>query len=174
MGGGFVPVANRISSAVLNVPGGGLCNLVMSPNLQDLIGLLIVAQTDITFDSNEYLAAFPLFRVAAQPFFDPGDPINFAQAISPDVAVLQQMGLGDTIVPRDTSVDLAAALHLEAPVATSGTAPLHTFMQVDPAKYLPAAEVAAYNGHNVMWDFAPVREQALEFLESDGRVLLVP
>ena len=174
MGGGFVPVANRISTAVLNVPGGGLANLVMSRNLQDLIGLLIVAQTDLTFDSTEYLAAFPLFRVAAQPFFDPGDPINFAQALKPEVAVLQQTGLGDTIVPFDTSVDLAAALELVAPVATSGTAPVHAFMKVDPAQYLPAAEVAGYNGHNVMWDFGPVREQALEFLESDGHVLQVP
>jgi len=174
MGGGFVPVANRISSAVLNVPGGGLSNLVMSRNLQDLIGLLIVAQTDITFDSTEYLAAFPLFRVAAQPFFDPGDPINFAQALSPDLAVLQQTGLGDTIIPFDTSVDLAAALHLDPAAAATGTAALHAFMKVDPAQYLPADQVADYNGHNVMWDFGPVREQALQFLESDGRVLQVP
>ena len=47
-------------------------------------------------------------------------------------------------------------------------------MKVDPAQYLPPAQVADYNGHNVMWDFGPVREQALEFLESDGRVLQVP
>jgi hypothetical protein len=26
----------------------------------------------------------------------------------------------------------------------------------------------------VVWDFAPVRDQALLFLESDGRVLLAP
>ena len=174
MGGGFVPVANRISSAVLNVPGGGLSNVVMSPNLQDLIGLLIVAQTDLAFDSNEYVAAFPLFRAVAQPFFDPGDPINFASALNPELAVLQQTGLGDTIIPLATSVDLAAALKLEELGSASGTAPLRAFSRADPAKYLPAAQVADYNGHNVMWDFAPVREQALEFLESDGRVLLAP
>jgi hypothetical protein len=174
MGGGFVPVANRVSSAVLNVPGGGLSNVVMSRNLQDLIGLLIVAQTDLAFDSPEYVAAFPLFRVAAQPFFDPGDPINFAPVLKSEVAVLQQTGLGDTIIPLDTSVDLSAALKLEELGASSGTAPLHAFVRADPAKYLPAAEVASYNGHNVMWDFAPIRDQALEFLESDGRVLLAP
>lgn len=33
-------------------------------------------------------------------------------------------------------------------------------------------EVPASDGHNVMWDFAPVRDQALTFLETDGRVLL--
>ena len=174
MGGGFVPVANRITSVVLNVPGGGLSNVVMSPNLQDLIGLLIVAQTDLAFDSPEYVAAFPLFRVAAQPFFDPGDPINFAPVLKRGVAVLQQTGLGDTIIPLDTSVDLSVALGLSELGPSSGTEPLHAFVRADPAQYLPAAQVAGYNGHNVMWDFAPVREQALQFLQSDGRVLLAP
>jgi hypothetical protein len=44
MGAGFVPVSNRVSSVVLNVPGGGLSNVVVSKNLHDLIGLLLVAQ----------------------------------------------------------------------------------------------------------------------------------
>ncbi len=171
MGSGFVPVANRVSSAVLNVPGGGLSNVVMSRNLQDLIGLLIVAQTDLAFDSPEYVASFPLFRAAAQPLFDPGDPINLAHGVRPDVAVLLQEGLGDQTIPNDTSVDLAAAFSL-VPVAPG--AGRRVFMKADPAKYLPAAEAADYNGHNVMWDFEPIREQALKFLESDGQVLLTP
>lgn len=174
MGSGFVPVANRVSSAVLNVPGAGLSNLIMSPNLQDLIGLLIVGQTQLAFDSPEYVLAFPLFRVVAQPFFDPGDPINLAQALSRDVAVLQQTGQGDTIIPLDTSTDLARAMALDEAKSTSGTAAVRAFMQVDPARYLPPGDVAAYNGHNVMWDFAPIRDQALQFLESDGRTLTVP
>lgn len=174
MGAGFVPVSNRISSAVLNVPGAGLSNVVMSRFLQDLIGLLIVAQTDIAFDSPEYIGSFPLFRVAAQPFFDPGDPINFAPTIRRDVAVLQQNGVTDKVIPLDTSVDLAGALGLEELTAASGTEPVHAFVRVDGARYLPPAEAAGYNGHNVIWDFAPIREQAIRFLESDGRVLLAP
>ncbi len=174
MGAGFIPVANRISSAVLNVPGGGLSNMVMSVYLQDLIGLLIVAQTDIAFDSDEYLASFPLFRAVAQPFFDPGDPINLASVLSRDVAVLQQTGLNDSLIPTHTSVDLASALGLEEARELSGTDPIHAFVRIDSARYLPAAEAATYNGHNVMWDFPPIREQALEFLKTDGRVLLSP
>lgn len=139
MGAGFVPVANRVSSAVLNVPGAGLSNVVMSPNLHDLIGLLIVGQTNLAFESPEYVASFPLFRAAAQPFFDAGDPIHFAGALSTDVAVLQQTGLGDSIIPLDTSVDLAAALGLQELGSSTGTAPLHAFLRADPAKYLPPA-----------------------------------
>lgn len=167
MGSGFVPVANRVSSAVLNVPGAGLSNVVMSPNLQDLIGLLLVGQTELAFDSPEYLVSFPLFRAVAQPLFDPGDPINLAQALPAQTAVLVQAGRNDLIVPNDSSLDLAAALHL----GPSGT---QAFTLVEPSKYLPAAEVPSYNGHNVIWDFEPVREQALKFLESDGQTLLLP
>ncbi len=174
VGAGFVPVSNRITSAVLNVPGAGLSNVVMSRFLQDLIGLLIVAQTDIAFDSPEYIASFPLFRAVAQPFFDPGDPINTAPTISSEIAVLQQTGLGDIVIPLDTSVELAGALKLTEIVSQSGTDPIHAFVRVDAAKYLPASQAATYNGHNVMYDFAPVREQAMRFLESDGRVLLAP
>jgi hypothetical protein len=174
MGAGFIPISNRITSAVLNVPGAGMSNVVMSRFLQDLIGLLIVAQTDIAFDSPEYIGSFPLFRVAAQPFFDPGDPINVAPSISSDIAVLQQNGVNDKVIPMDTSVDLAGALRLQEIPSASGTGPIHAFVRVDAARYLPATEAAAYNGHNVIWDFAPIREQALEFLETDGRVLLAP
>jgi hypothetical protein len=168
MGSGFVPVSSRVSSAVLNVPGAGLSNVVMSSNLQDLIGLLLVGQTELAFDSPEYVASFPLFRAVAQPLFDPGDPINLAAALKPEVAVLLQAGRNDLTIPNDTSVDLAGALKLRP---DNGA---HTFALIEPAKYLPAAQVPAYNGHNVVWDFVPVREQAMRFLESDGQTLLAP
>ncbi|MFO0594948.1 MAG: hypothetical protein U0228_06580 [Myxococcaceae bacterium] len=170
MGGNFVPVSNRVSTAVLNVPGGGLSNVVMSQELQDLIGLLIVAQTDLAFDSPEYVASFPLFRAVAQPLFDPGDPITQAQAARPEMAVLLQEGVGDRTIPNDTSRDLAAALKLSVP-PTDAT---HAFVEVDPTWFRPAAQLQDYNAHGVIWDFAPVREEAMTFLGSDGATLLMP
>lgn len=171
MGSSFLSVSNRVSTAMLNVPGGGLSNLITSPNLQDLIGLLVAAQTGVGFDTPEYIASFPLFRATAQPFFDPGDPINTSGSVSTDLAVLLQAGKGDRIVPFETSVDLANALRLPD-LDTNPTR--RAFTGVDPARYLPAADVARYNGHNVMWDFEPVREQALRFLASDGADLTHP
>lgn len=171
IGTGFVSVSNRVSTAMLNVPGGGLSNLITSPNLQDLIGLLVAAQTGLGFNTPEYVASFPLFRAAAQPFFDPGDPINFAGAMRAEVAVLLQSGKGDRIVPYETGVDLASALKLPD---LSERPQRRAFSGIDPARYLPPTSVAAYNGHNVMWDFEPVREQALRFLASDGAELTQP
>jgi hypothetical protein len=167
MGGGFVPVSNRVSTAVLNVPGAGLSNVVMSRFLQDLIGLLIVAQTDIAFDSPEYVAGFPLFRAVSQPLFDPGDPVNVAPHIASEVNVLLQAGIGDKVIPLDTSADLANALRLTAPAAGNR----HAFMQVVPQQF---GEAADYNGHNVIWDIPQIREQAMRFLETDGAELLTP
>lgn len=174
MGSGFVPVANRVSSAVLNVPGGGLSNLVMSVNLRDLIGLLLVAKTDLVFDSPEYVASFPLFRAASQPFFDPGDPLHVAQVASPQQAVLLQAGLNDRIVPNDTSDDLARAFALPPAAAANDAGPVRAYMKVDAHDFLPQAEADAFDGHNVMWNFVPIREQALTFLATDGRQLTMP
>jgi hypothetical protein len=171
MGSGFVPVSRHVSSAVLNVPGAGLSNVVMSRFLQDLIGLLIVGQTDIAFDSPEYLASFPLFRAVAQPLFDPGDPINVAPSVRAETSVLLQAGKGDKVIPADTSADLATALRL-SPLGMGSAQ--HVFISVDAAWYEPPAEAADYNGHNVMWDFVKIRDQALEYLESDGQTLLQP
>jgi hypothetical protein len=58
--------------------------------------------------------------------------------------------------------------------AVSGTTPLRVLSRIDPAKYLPASEVPAYNGHNIVWDFAAPRAMVLEFLRSDGQALTAP
>lgn len=168
-GSSFVPLSNRTSTAALNVPGAGLGNLIVSENLQDLIGLLISAQTGISFDTPEYYAAFPLFRVAAQPFFDTGDPINIAHVLKREVNVLQQAGKGDQIIPNDTSIDLSHALGL----STTGD-DRHVFTLFDPAQFLSPEKAAGYNGHNIMWDIKPIRDQTLTFLESDGTQTLRP
>ncbi len=172
MGSGFLPYAKNVSSAVLNVPGGGLSNVMVSRNIGDLIGLLIVSKTDLPFDTPAYHSAFPLFRTAGQAFFEPGDAINMVHRIPAGRAVLMQEGKDDWLVPNQTTEDLAKAMGLDSPARPIvGTAPVRAIVRVDPAKYLPPERVGDYNGHNVMWDFTPVRDQVLRFLETDGREL---
>jgi hypothetical protein len=160
---------------VLNVPGGGLTNVITSQNLQDTIGLLIVAQTDLIFDSKEYVAAFPLFRATAQAVIESGDPINHAAHTPLTRAVLVQEGLRDETIPNDTTDDLARAFGLTAVTAAeSGTTPLRVIARVDPAKYLSPGDAATFNGHDVMWNLQSARDQVLGFLESDGRTVSAP
>lgn len=173
MGAGFVPYANHVRAAVLNVPGAGLSNVLVSKNIGGLIGLLIVAQTDLLFDSPAYHASFPLFRSVGQAFFETGDPINMVQLVPAGRAVLLQEGKNDELVPNATTEDLAKALGASpATGALHGAAPLRVLQRIDAAWYLPATEAAAFNGHNVLSTFEPVRSQALRFLETDGQDLL--
>lgn len=166
-GAGFLPLSHEVSTAALNVPGAGLSNLIVSDNLEQLLGLLLVAQTGLVFESPEYYGAFPLFRVAAQPFFDRADPINVAHLLPARINVLQQAGTGDLIIPNDTSVDLAHALGL----AFDGSDARHAFELFVPQDF---GEPADFNGHNIMWNITPIREQVLTFLESDGATLTTP
>ncbi len=175
MGSAFVPVAQRIKYAVLNVPGAGLSNILVSNDIRDRIGLLICAKTGIGFGSEEYYAGFPAFRTVAQAFLEPADPINIAARMSADRALLVQEGVGDLTIPNFTTENLATAMQLPVPTSeVSGATPQHALYRVDPAKFLPADQLVDFNGHNVFGAIEPVRTQAVRFLQSKGQDVLVP
>ena len=175
MGATFVSFAPKVKTAVLNVPGGGLGNILNSTTIRDRVGLLMVAETDLAFGSVEYYGAFPLFRTLAQVFIDPGDPITLAHAPSADQALLLQEGLGDRTVPNETTKDLSGVMGASlATEAESGTAPLRRYFKADPARYLSPTQAAVEDPHNIFWDAPEVRRQALRFLTSRGTVLEAP
>ncbi|MFT3842673.1 MAG: hypothetical protein QM723_37130 [Myxococcaceae bacterium] len=175
MGSGFVPLSKRVKYSVLNVPGGGLSNILVSHDIRDRIGLLICAETGVGFGSEEYYSAFPAFRALMQPFMEKGDPINLGFEVSSDRAFLVQEGIGDTTIPNFTTDNLAASMGLSNPSAeVSGSAPIHAIYRVDPAKWLSAQQLDGFNGHNVFGAIEDVRTQAAEFLASKGTHELVP
>ncbi|MHB8873705.1 MAG: alpha/beta hydrolase family protein [Myxococcaceae bacterium] len=174
MGGSFVPLDPRVKFGVLNVPGGGLSNILAGDDIRDRIGLLLVAKTGLTFGSPEYYSSFPIFRTVAQLFLETGDPVNVVQALPADKALLLQEGVGDLTIPNFTTEDLARAARIEASVTpAAGSTPLQVLFRADPANYLPAAKLPGYNGHGLFWDAAPVRAQSMKFLESKGTVFVV-
>lgn len=175
MGSTFVSFAPQVKTAVLNVPGAGLSNILTSTAMRDRVGLLMVAQTDLAFTSLEYYSAFPIFRAVAQSYIDPGDPIMLAHPASATQAVMVQEGVGDQTVPNATTDDLAHVLETELAMAPiSGAAPLRKRVLADPAKFLTPAELLQFNPHNVFWDIAPFRDQVMRFLTSKGTVVEVP
>ena len=169
MGASYVSYDPRVKYAVLNVPGGGLTNILSSPDIEQKVGLVLVAKTNINFQSPEYYSCFPLFRAAGQLFLEAGDPINLAQAFpATGKAALLQEGLDDQQVPNRATEDLARTMKVTAASgALSGSAPLRLLMRVDPHQYLPANRFP-YNGHGIFWDIPPVRTQAQQFLFSRG------
>jgi hypothetical protein len=174
MGAHFLTYAKHVSYFALNVPGGGLSNILVSEDIRDRLGLLIVAQTGLTFDSVEYYGAFPLFRAAVQSFLEPGDNLNAAYRLDDTKAVLLQEGVNDLTIPNFTTENLATEARIGVPTSTqTGTTPQQGLTRWDAARFLSPAQAANYNGHNVFGSFAPVRDQAVRFLKSRGRELVV-
>jgi hypothetical protein len=172
MGSSYVALDDRVKYALLNVPGGGLSNILVSKNNHDLIGLLFASKTSITFDSVEYHSAFPIIRAVSQPFLEPADSINLFPLMSSERAALMQMGLGDQTIPNFTSLDLAHSGGLSEPsTSSSGTSPVRALYRVDPQAY---GKPVDYNGHNVFNDLAAPRKQAIDFLSSKGTTFTVP
>lgn len=170
MGTGLLAADPRVRAAVLNVAGGGLANVLEGEEIRDRIGLLLVAKTGLVFHSPEYFASFPLYRAASQLVLEPADPINLAQLVSPDKAVLLQEGVGDFAIPNFTSENLAAALKAEASAQEQRGAALKLLFRADPAAYLPPARLPGYNSHNLLWESGAdaLRAQAVRFLASGG------
>jgi hypothetical protein len=174
MGASYVSLDPRVKYALLNVPGGGLSNILGSPEIRDRIGLLLASKTLIPFESAEYYGLFPLFRAIAQVFMDEGDPVNIGQAFPADRALLIQEAVNDLTIPNTATASLAAAMQAqEITSPASGTAPLRLLFIADARTYLPPERVPQFNSHNLIWDAAPLRRQAQVFLESHGTEFVV-
>ena len=175
MGGAFIPLAPHIKYSVLNVPGGGLTNILVSDDIRDRIGLLIVSKTDGAFDTYEYYSQFMIFRAVAQPFLEDADPVNLARALPADRAVLVQESLGDITIPNFTTENLSGSMKLTVPTMNlTGTAPLQVISHEDPAKCLSPVDLVGFNPHGLFGVCASVRDQAVKFLETRGREYQVP
>jgi hypothetical protein len=170
MGASLVSVDPRVKTSVLNVPGGGLSNILTGDEIRDRIGLLLVVQTNLTFQSPEYFASFPFFRAVAQLVIDPGDPVNVGQLLPPGRAVLAQEGLGDVTIPNFTTEDLSGSMRLEVASAPRTGSGLQLLFRADPASYLSATRAKDYNGHGLMWEVGAetLRAQATRFLVTGG------
>lgn len=171
MGANFVSTSPPLKYAVLNVPGGGLANILLGDSIRDKVGLLFVAETGITFQSPEYLGAFAMIRGVAQMFLEESDPVNVGQALKDGaVTVLVQQGLRDQTIPNFTTDNLAAAIGLEEATGDLSGRPIRAHVRVDPAAF---GRPESFDGHNVFWYIPAARTQVLSFLESGGHALKV-
>lgn len=166
--------------AVLSAPGGGIGNILQSENLLARIELLILPALGLGFQDPAYELSIPFLTGFVQALLDRGDPINFAPHMFEDrpahttgiPSLLLQQGNGDRMVPNNATEDLARALAvpiLDEPVQadepTSGVWPL------EPSAYGMSPET---DPHDVYFHVAGLRRQAVEYLKSDGRVILAP
>lgn len=170
MGASFVSVDPRVRYSALNVPGGGLSNILAGDGIRDMVGFLLVDKSGVAYESPEYFASFPLFRTVGQLFMEQGDPVNVGQAFRSrgDAAVLIQEGLRDGTIPNFTTEDLARAMGVEPATASSSGAPVRSLVRIDATAY---GKDESFDGHNVFWHIPAVRTQVLDFLASSGTTL---
>ncbi|MBK7862113.1 MAG: hypothetical protein IPJ65_26560 [Archangiaceae bacterium] len=170
MGASTTSVDPRITTAVLNVPGGGLSNILTGEEIRDRIGLLVVAKTGLTFQSPEYYGLFPFLRTVAQVVLDPGDPVNVGRMLG-EKSVLAQEGLGDITIPNFTTEELSVAMGLTAVTAAQVGEKQKLLFRADPKAYLSPEKAQGYNGHGLIWESAAgaLRAQGLRFLVTGGR-----
>jgi len=171
MASSYVAMDARVGYALLNVPGGGLSNILVSQVNKDRIGLLMVAKTSVIFNSAEYYSSFPIVRAVSQPFLEPADMINVFRLVDRERPVLMQMGIGDQTIPNHTTRDLKEAGGLTELAAASSGSPVRGFHAFDPQRF---GKTASYDGHNVINDIPAVRAQAIDFLRSKGTTFTVP
>ncbi|MFL5321999.1 MAG: alpha/beta hydrolase family protein [Myxococcaceae bacterium] len=176
MGANFLSFDPRVKYGVLNVPGGGLANILTSPVIRDQIGLLLCAKTNLQYQSSDYYAAIPIFRVAGQLLLEQADPINLTQTNDRRPLLIQE-GVDDLTIPNLTTNSLAFNMGMPAASTTpvSDPAGLRVFFRMDPKVYLGPVKATGYNGHNIFWETAaaPARHQAATFLQSKGTQFVV-
>lgn len=176
MGANFLSYDPRVKFGVLNVPGGGLANILTSPVIRDQIGLLLCAKTNLTYQSSDYYGSIPVFRVLGQLLLEQADPINLTQTHDPRPVLLQE-GVDDLTIPNLATDALAFNMGIAAPSTANQTdaAGLRVLFKMDPKLYLGATAAQGYNGHNIFWESkaAPCRTQAATFLSSKGTQFVV-
>ena len=81
MGGMYMAVEPDVKIGMLSVPGGGLTNILDTPEIGSLLGPLLSLATGVNTNDPYYPQFYHGFRQTAQWAIDAGDPINYAPYI---------------------------------------------------------------------------------------------
>lgn len=173
IGSAFVSSDPRVRYSVLGAPGGGLANILTSPDIGGKLGLIIASEAALTFDSPEYQASFPMIRLLGQLFLEGGDPVNLAGVADENASLIIEQ-VSDLTVPNSTCKDLGLALGfpvVEAPI--SGSTPLHAYYIADSADYIAPSRLPNYNAHDLIFagSATPLRNLIQNFLGTRGTTL---
>lgn len=175
----YMGIESDVRVGLLNVPGGGLPNILSgSEVIGNLINPLISLSLGISVSDPIFPIVQRLFLQLAQWTLDPGDPISTAPFLLgpetvpgvPPKTLLMQIGVTDSIVPNNTSEDLARAMGIPDVKATGGCADangcngLWRYVMTD---YGQPSDC----GHLISFAVEESHRQALNYLFTDGTVI---
>ncbi len=119
----FISVDDSIKSAILNVGGGGLLNILY--DTKESINGSVFASLE-AMGLKKGTKELDDFLYLAQTIADPADPINYKR----DFPILLQKSINDPVMPNNTTDDLAITLGLLSPL-TGQVSPNYKSYQMD-------------------------------------------
>ena len=180
MGTIFMGHAHEVQVGMLSVPGGALASIIRSEAIGDLLQPLLAASIGVPRDDPFFPVLLHNFINTSQWALDAGDPVNVAPFLIdpdrrlPDVPVkrvLVHEGIVDTVVPNETTENLARAADLPDVKATDGCqdddgcSGIWRFVMADYG-------LGDVNGHLVTFVVPQAVAQAKAYLESDGTEII--
>jgi hypothetical protein len=184
LGGLYAAVSPDTEVAVLDVPGGGLSRVLQSPVLGPQVSIIFQPALGYAGDPETYVASLPFFSFVAQTLIDPGDPVNFGPVVldpppyaQPERRVLVQVGVGDNIIPNETSRALVTAIGLvDLDAAKNDPTGVSGAWWVDPADFgVTNPDVGGdTDPHNILNFIPGVRRQAAVYQRSEGTEIADP
>ena len=179
MGTMYMAVQPDVRVGILSVPGGGLTNILDTPEIGSFLQPVISLVTGVAQDDPYYAQFFHGFLQTGQWGIDPGDPINYAPYMIvpgtqlpgvPPKRILVQEGFIDTIVGNRATEDLALAMRLPDLNASQGC------MNPEGCSGIWRYVMTDYgqnetDGHYVTLRVPQAARQAFDYLSSFGTVV---
>lgn len=180
MGTVFMAHSPEVPIGMLSVPGGGLAHIIRSPLIGDLLQPVLATAVGVPRNDPYFPILLHNFINISQWALDPGDPVNAAPFLIdperrlpgvPAKRILVHEGMVDTIVPNETTENLARAAGLPDVKASDGCE------SDDGCNGIWRFVMAEYgkdpnSGHLVTFVVPQAGAQAKAYLESDGAEII--
>jgi hypothetical protein len=179
MGTVFMAHAAEVPVGMLSVPGGGLADIIRSQVIGDLLQPRLAEATGVPRDDPFFPVLLHQFINISQWALDPADPVNAAPFLIdptrrlpgvPAKRILVHEGIVDTIVPNETTENLARAAGLADVKASNGC------QSDDGCSGIWRFVMSEYSvdsnaGHLVTFIVPQAAAQAKAYVESDGTLI---
>jgi hypothetical protein len=182
LGGVFAALSRDTEVAVLDVPGGGLTHILASPTLGPIVAILFQSALGLTGRDQAWADNLPFFSWIGQTTLDASDPINYgAVALAGHPSgrarkLLLQAGVGDTLIPNETTTALAQTIGLpELAGPVDDAAGVSGVWWVDLADYgIQSVPGGDLDPHNILNLLPGVERQGAIYMRSAGTSVVDP
>jgi hypothetical protein len=176
----FLAVDSRVQTSMLSVPAGQLVRILEGQQVGSLLAPYIAGLVGLTPSHPAYADFFRMMIHRGLWIMGPGDPINYAPFVTGErqlpgatrKSVLIHEGIGDTILPNETTESLARVMGV--PVLTEEKSCAEEGCRVSGMWQFRPADYGRPNEepHLVSAKLREAQEQLLTYLASDGSLII--